>query len=221
MAKEPIRVKLTPTSPIAAAEMSEVSSVRVGNEGRPAGFPVQVLETRGALEYLLDIRPKLEGERMVAVRADDQHAHGMAVVASYKERKGDEIVIDPAGVVEDLKTYERDHKLLAQFGAGEASHTIMFDIVEGMTINLPGSYAECIVVDMTQTRELDMVALGYLVVETQASASLQSHPRTSQYTTKVYTAYQVDLDLLDPPTFEDFKKSLVDALCNRTILAVA
>ena len=218
---EPVEVSIEPTNPIAAAKMSGYSAGRVGREESPLSLPTQVLETVGALPYLLDVRPRLEGARTIALRADDNHSHGMTLVVSYKERKGDEYAPDNSLASRELfDFYIRDHKILLQFGAGEASHTAMLDVVEGMTINIPGSYAEATIFDLSQSRQVTLTDQPTTWAD-QASASVQPHPRTSQYTTKAYAPYQVSVDLLDPPTMQDYKLQLYQALVARTIVTTS
>ena len=65
-----------------------------------------------------------------------------------------------------------------------------------------------------------IVALAFPLYDTQASISAEGHPSLSQYTTRVYCPYQAAFDLLSPPTFEDWRKQLLRANMERSILSV-
>jgi hypothetical protein len=214
-------VRVEPATPIRAAKMTDRSGSRVGGESEPNAFPGPVRETVGTASYLMDLEPKLEGRRNIAVVSnDDSTSSAMTLVVSYKERNGEEVV--PASEVtssESTTRFERDHKAMIQFGAGEASHTVMLDVVEGQTINIPGSYAEAVIFDMTYEKFISSTVMT--VYKTQASASAQAHPSLSQFTQKVFCPFQVALDLENPPTLPEWRKQLLKAACDRTIITVA
>ncbi len=214
------KVRVEASTPIRAAKMTEHSGARVGAESEPRLHANPQREDVGAASYLLDLEPDLQGQRNIAVVSnDDSTSHSMTLVASYKERNFEETV--PAGELasgEQNTRFERDYKAMIQFGAGEASHTVMIDVLEGMTINIPGSYAECIIFDMTNSKFL--ASNIFTIYKTQASASAQGHPSLAQYTTKAFCPYQVAFDLLNPPTIEDWKRQLLKAVCEREIVTV-
>lgn len=214
-------VRVQASTPLRAAKMSPGSASRVGGESEPNAFPVATREDVGNASYLVDLVPKLEGRRNVAVISnDDSTSSAMTLVVSYKERGASETVPDAELTsLEQNTRAERDHKAMIQFGAGEASHTVLLDVIEGQTINLPGSYAECIIFDMTYQKGISSAVLT--VYPTQASISAGGHPSLSQYTTRVFCPFQADFDLLNPPTFETWKKQLLRAAIERSILSVA
>jgi hypothetical protein len=212
------QVRVEPSTPLRAAKMTERSGSRVGGESEPKGFPGVTRATVGGVTYLQDLEPVLQGRRNMAVISnDDSTSHAMTLVVSYSERHAEEVVpADEVTSIEQFSRFERDHKAMIEFGAGTSSHTVLLDVVEGMTINVPGSYASAIIFDMTYSKFVASTVLT--VYKTQASASAQAHPSLSQYTQRVFCPYQVSFDEENPPTIEDWKRQLLDAVCNRTIV---
>ncbi len=234
--EEPLLVRVEPTSAIATTRSGmRTSGSRVGSHINSKGKPVVTFESPlGTYDYLFDIEPQLSGGRMIGLTAEPDKSSGLTVMTSYLSsdpNEGTAIPIDaPGPTTHPPTTYERSHSLLVQFGAGEVRHSFEIDVSEGSSANCPGHQVEVSLLDYTFSRLRDdeiETDVGppdisqtevYRGLRSFASVAAGAHPEQARLTQKVYTFYQVDVDLASPPNISDFKWELVEAINQGSIL---
>lgn len=210
-------------SPLMAGETTGGSSARIGRESATKGAPSPTLQTVGAIPYLLDLIPQNEGDRVCSLEANDSKSCAMTLIASYQEIGNSEIVPEATLQVEENTTYfSREHVIYTQFGVAGTSSIVAWDCVEGNTISVPSSTATCTIVDYGWSRSggwVDNTTLrGF---KSQVAASLWPIATKGTLTVRVFTPYQVTVDLAAPPTFAGLRESLLRALVERSIVTVA
>ncbi len=213
-------VEVTIGSPLEEARGDQGS--QAGHKAQSSGFPTAVFETPNVFAYLRDLLPNQQRQgRMINLHTNDERSSGMSVTMSYEELGPGEPLPAAGGNEPPYGagwTPSRDHAAWMRFGAGGSNHHVEFDCGEGNSINVPGSAVEVTLIDWTFNRNLGGIYSDPPLLTSYAHASSGSMPGHALFTTRVLTFYQVDLDLLNPPTLEQHMADLLEALSKRTLL---
>ncbi len=220
---------MEPNSAIAVAAGFDVSGSRVGSHINSSSKPIATFETPlGVYPYLLDIIPNLSGGRVINLTAEPDKSAGLTLMTSYLSSDSNESSKIDTDEVPPIPTpptsYERSHTLLVQFGAGEVRHSFEIDVAEGSTANCPGHQVEVSLLDYTFSRAQDasidpaFAATLYTGLRSFASVASGVAPIPGRVTQKVYTFFQVEVDLAAPPSLGEFKRLLSNAVMDRILL---
>jgi len=190
---------------------------RVGNSFEvPVQPPTASFQTVNGFAYLFDLRPNSFAGRNIELGASPPYSSQTTVVASY--RPADEFERDNNPGVGDgfyVSTPLRDMACQISFGAGSAQAYVELDVSEGIAMSLP---CQSLTLAIYSTFFMRSGPPGF---GTQRKLRCQAHlatgvaTRPGQLTTRVFAPYQADLDLLDPPTIEQWIARLEEALCSR------
>ncbi|TPV93779.1 MAG: hypothetical protein B7733_18650 [Myxococcales bacterium FL481] len=204
------------------AGTGRMSGAQAGDVVQAGRLPTPVFETPNAFAYLRDLVPDTGLQnRSINLHTTDDKSSTMGLSMSYIETSPDEPwpAVLPAEPPWGNAVPARDHASFARFGTGSAQHNIEFDCGEGNAINIPGSTVEVTLIDWTFYR-LTTQLFGTVLPQLSSfcHAYSRSIPGQSTFTTRVMTFYQVDLDLLAPPTVQGMQTMLIQALTRRTLL---
>lgn len=199
------------------------SGSQAGHKAQSSGLPAANLEQGPALGffYLKDLIPDMGSlPRMINLHTTDENSSGMSITLAYPELGPGEVFPEalPDPPWNGLVAPARDHAAWLRFGAGGAQHHVEFDCGEGNIINVPGATVEVTLVDWTFYRNTTTFYGVPPKLTSYAHCSAAPVPGHAIFTTRVMTYYQVDLDLLVPPTIEGFLARLLDALTTRTLI---
>jgi hypothetical protein len=211
-----------PSTPLGDAMARGISdSGRTGNSFEvTSGPPRVVLETVNGFDYLVDLRPGNTSGRNIELNADPVYSSQVTVVAAYRAADQGERNNNP-GVGDGfyVSTPLRDFRAQITFGTGSAQHSVECDISEGIAMSLP---CQSVTLAVYSTFYQRLAVPGF---SSQAALQCQAHlasgmaTKPGQCTDRVFTPYQAPLDLLDPPTIEQWIERLNEALCQRQIFA--
>lgn len=207
-------VETTVATALEEARIAGISSAQAGRGIQAGRAPQPVFHTPNAFSYLRDLLPDTQTQaRMINLHAEDVRSAGLSVTMSYPELGPGEVI--PSNVQppwpDDTVAPARDHAAWMRFGAGGANHHCEFDCGEGNTINVPGAVVEVTLVDWTFLRDSADISDIPPRLVTYAHASSSPIPGHAIYTTRVMTFYQVEVDLLVPPTIEAHMANLLEA----------
>jgi hypothetical protein len=198
-------------------------SGRVGNSFEvTSGPPSATFQTVNGFPYLFDLRPGTTSGRNIELNADPVYSSQVTVVASYRAANQGERNNNP-GIGDGfyVSTPLRDFRAQITFGAGDAQHSVECDISEGIAMSLPCQSVTLAVYSSFYSRS-QIPGFGYQgPLQCQAHLASGMATRPGQCTDRVFAPYQAPLDLLDPPTIEQWIARLNAALCGRTYLANA
>lgn len=214
-------VETAPVGPIRDASQGGMSESKAGKRIQSMGRPEPVFFTPVAFPYLRDLVPNTAGQgRMVQLQAPTKDASMTTVAFSYEELELNEVFPnlgnEPPFASQVIPS--RDHAAYIRFGSGGANHHLEIDCTEGNAINVPGSVVEVTLIEWTFYRELFAIFGGSPRLFSRASASALPKAGESVYTTRVLTFYQVEVDLLNPPTLEQHLQNLIRAVTQRVLL---
>lgn len=202
-----------------ARAAGQQSAGRAGQFARTSGQPTITFETINDIDWIVDIDPRAFGKRMLALETDDDQSQGMSVTTGYQVRDAEEHgTPDQISGSDNFGPYDRQHVLLIQFGTANAPSAVEVDIVEGMSINIPGAKCEVTLLDYTFTREENPASLND--VRSHASAANGAVSTRAQMTQMVFAPFQWPLDLANPPTFAEMKAQLIEAVTLGHIISV-
>ena len=209
-------------SALGEAGTGQMSGAQAGDVVESGRQPDPVFETVNAFPYLKDLIPDTGIQnRSINLHTTDDKSSGMGLSMSFLETTQLEpwpatLPSEPpwSGVVP-----ARDHSSFAKFGTGAAQHHVEFDCGEGNVINVPGSTVEATLIDWTFVRNsFDLFGPNPPRLSSFCHAHSLPTPGHSTFTTRVMTFYQVELDLLNPPTIQGLQALLIGALTQRTLL---
>ena len=207
-------LKVTTDSVSAVAKARAAGGMSVGRAGqfaRTQSPPAASFVVVNDISYLLDLDPSSAGKRMLALETTDDQSQGMTVTTGYQVRDAEEHA-DQADIApgDNFGPWARDHMLLIQFGTANAPSVVEVDVCEGMAINIPGAKCEVTLLDYTFSRSNNSANLK--AVRSHASAANGAVSTRAQATQKVFCPFQIQLDLNDPPTFQELKQRLIEAV---------
>lgn len=212
-----------PATPLAdAMSRGQADAGRSGNSfAVTSGPPTPVFQLVNGFNYLKDLRPGNTSGRNIELNSDPVYSSQVTVVVGYRAADQGERDNNP-GIGDGfyLSTPLRDFRAQLTWGTGGAQHSIECDVSEGIAMSLPCQSVTLAIYSSFFNRS-DNASFG-----TQRALQCQAHlasgmaTRPGQVTDRVCTPYQAPLDLLDPPTMEQWLARLNEALCERSILAV-
>jgi hypothetical protein len=210
-------VEVTQGTALDSGRESGVSIGRVGNRIQAGTLPTAVMETPVAFEYLKDLIPDVSGKLGVNLEAPEYKSHGLSLQTSYVATRPEEVV-NPSGAEPPLTGAApfRDHRLWVEWGAGTSVLQGEIDTGQGNQMSTSGSNVRAMLVDWSWSR--DIGSYSYTKLTTDLVAAATTNPGHGVCTTRVCAPYQVPLDLLAPPTVEEFKRLLAKALNSRDYL---
>lgn len=211
-----------PATPLAdSMARGQSDAGRTGNSfAVTSGPPQAIFELVNGFQYLKDLRPGNTSGRNIELNADPVYSSQVTVVAAYRAADQGERLNNP-GVGDGffISTPLRDFRAQITFGTGSAQHSVECDISEGIAMSLPCQSVTLAVYSSFFTRSTVPGFSRQLELNCQAHLATGMATRAGQCTDRVFTPFQAPLDLLDPPTIEQWLARLNAALCGRAILA--
>jgi hypothetical protein len=211
-----------PATPLAdAMARGQSDAGRSGNSFEvTSGPPSAVFETVNGFAYLKDLRPGTTSGRNIELNADPVYSSQVTVVVGYRAAdQGERDNAPNLGENPFLSTPLRDFRAQLTWGTGGAQHSIECDVSEGIAMSLPCQSVTLAIYSSFFYRGSDIRMDRQKPLQCQAHLASGMATRPGQVTDRVFTPYQAPLDLLDPPTMEQWLARLNEALCERSILA--
>lgn len=209
-------------SALGEAGTGRISGAQAGDNVQAGRLPTPIFETPNVFPYLGDLVPDMGTQnRSINLHTTDNKSSAIGLAMSYIETT--QLEPWPANLPSEppwLATVPaRDHASFAKFGTGAAQHSVEFDCGEGNVLNVPGSTVEVTLIDWTFFRDVSaLFGQNLPQLSSFCHAYAMPIPGHSTFTTRVMTFYQVDVDLLAPPTIQGLQAQLVEALTRRVLL---
>jgi len=210
--------QLPPTALANSLTTGRESQVRSGNELSSGRLPVPSYESVNGIPYVRDLIPDAGAGRLIELQAESPFSSQTTVVVGYRSTdEGENQNNGNAGELSYMSTPLRDYRVLCQFGTGATRHDAECDIAEGGTITLPAAHVNVTIYATQFSRNPSSVS-SQNQLKSQAHLASWSGVSQSKCTDQVLCPFQVDVDLLDPPTINQHLANLWGAICDRALL---
>jgi hypothetical protein len=202
-------VPVSTGSMLDAGRNSNSSAARVGNRLVSSGQPTPVFETVNTFAFLKDLLPKQQSKLGVNLETVEYNSAATALTIGYIDTNPAERFSGDGGSNPEVGIAPyRDHQVYIEFGAGSTPFQMEVDAGEGNMCNVSGSMLRVSLIDWTYFRG---VTFTYDELKTDVSASRYTNPTVGTSTTRVLAPCQAAIDLADPPSLVDWKKTLLQA----------
>jgi hypothetical protein len=203
-----------------AARDTNTGAGRAGNRIQAGNLPTPVMEIPvggGGFDYLKDLIPDISGKLGVNLDAAEYKSSGIALQCGFVSTRAEEVV-NPSGAEPPLVGANpyRDHRLWCEWGSGTSVLQGEIDVGQGNAMSVSGANLRVMLVDWTWSR--DIAGFTYTKGTSDLAASSYTNPVRGTCTTRVCAPYQVTVDLLNPPTVQDLKRQLAQALMSMTYI---
>ncbi len=207
-------IEVTQGGPLNAARATNTAIGRAGNRIKAGNLPTPVFEAPNVFLYLKDLVPDVSGKLGVNLDVPEYKSSAVALQCGYVSTRPEEVV-NPSGQEPPLTGANpyRDHRLWAEWGAGTSVLQGEIDVGQGNAMNVSGANVRVMLVDWSWARNIDQ--FSYTKGTSDLVASSWANPTQGTCTTRVCAPYQVTLDLLNPPSIEEWKRQLAFALTSR------
>lgn len=209
-----------PPTPLAnSLTLGKASEIRAGTDLVCRANPIPVFSAVNGFDYLLDLVPDTSAGRLVELQSDAPFSAQTTLVMSYRATDQGEQANSLIGEGGYQSTDLRDFRVVLKFGTGNAAHDVECDIAEGGVITLPASNVDATLYSTHWTRWGGPYGTQN-PLRTQAHLASWAGPTSATCTDRVNAPYQAALDLLDPPTIEQWMADLWEAICEEQYLLV-
>lgn len=204
-----------PSTPLADAMARGIQDAgRIGQAFKVGGQGTPTFESRLGFAYLKNLTPQLTQGRNIEIGADPVFSSQTTVVASYRPADQGERNNQPGiGDGTYLSTPLRDFRAQVTFGAGTSQVYCEMDISEGIAMSLPAQSLTLVVYSTHYSRYASTyTGQAELLCQVHLASGMATRP--GQCTDRVYAPFQAAIDMLDPPTIEQWCADLKEALCD-------
>jgi hypothetical protein len=167
--------------------------------------------------YLVDLIPDTSAGRLVELQAAAPYSGQTTLVMSYRATSPEEQANQTTGEFATVSTDLRDYRAIVKFGTGNASHDVECDIVEGQVMTLPASNVN-VTLYSSHWNRLGGLQGSQSPLKSQAHLASWAGPTSATCTDRVNAPMQAALDLLNPPTIEEWLAALWEAICEEQYL---